>query len=190
MKQLQIILSMFLLASCAQDMGHYVGVESPSPCKTIIIAPNRYNIDDAIYKKLVTWAQHELPTLDYIVLDTVTPDSPPVCGEVLLHYSSQSIPMPIVSDTLKNSDSKTCVNTPGMTSLFRYQLILEIQDPTTQEKFFSISTEMESTETDIEKILLDMEQALYAKFLRVQGPESHVKLSITSKILPASKYFL
>jgi hypothetical protein len=190
MKKLQIILSMCLLTSCAQDMGHYVALPSKSPCKTVIIAPNRHHVDDAIYKQLVEWAQHELPTLDYIVLDTVTPDSPPVCGEVLLHYSSQLIPMPVVSDTPKSSDPKMCVNTPGMAPLFRYQLILEIQDPHTQEKFFSISTEMESTETDIQKILLDMEQALYAKFLRVQGPESHVEVRTTSKILPASKRFL
>jgi hypothetical protein len=189
MKQLQIILGMFLLASCAQDMGHYVGVTAKSPCKTLIIAPNRYNIDDAIYKKLVEWAQNELPTLDYMVLDTVTPDSPPICGEVALHYSSQPIPMVSNSNTPKPSDPKICVNTPNMDSLFRYQLTLEIQDPNTQEKFFSISTEMESTETDIQKILSDMEQALYAKFLRVQGPESHVKLNTTSNILSASKYF-
>jgi hypothetical protein len=183
MKKKYSILAMFLLTGCAQDMGHYATLSAKGHCKIVTIAPNRNNIDNTIYKKLVEWAQQELPALGYLVLDQVTEDIPPACGEVVLHYSSQFLPN---HDTPPMpTDTQMCANAPTTTPLSRYQLTLAIQHHKTKENVFIISTEMESSETDQEKILSDMESALYDKFLRVQGPESQVETKTTSKILPA-----
>jgi hypothetical protein len=69
--------------------------------------------------------------------------------------------------------------------LTRHQFALEIQNTRSQENILHISAEMESSETNQEQILSDMENAMYSKFLQVQGPKSKVETKTTGKILPA-----
>ena len=180
MKNIYVILGMFLLAGCAQDMGHYVSLPTQSPCKMVSIGPNNSDIDSTIYDKLVAWIQSELPRLGYVIVDPTAEDAPCTCGEVIVHYSSQ-----VIQTHEAPADSKMCINTPVVTTLIRHQLTLEIQKTKTQESILRISAEMESSEADQDRILSDMENSLYSKFLQVQGPESQVETKTTRKILPA-----
>jgi hypothetical protein len=109
--QLYIMLGMFLLGGCAQDMGYYVNLPAQSTCKIVTISPNRTGIDHGIYNRLVAWAQKELPSLGYMIVDPTAKDAPSTCGEVVAHYSSQVLPTHETSAA--STDSKTCINTPA-----------------------------------------------------------------------------
>lgn len=182
MKNIYVILGMFLLAGCAQDMGHYVNLPTQSPCKMVSISPNRTGIENTIYEKLVAWIETELPKLGYVIVDPTAEGAPSTCGKVIIHYSKQFLPNHETPSA--TTDSMTCVNTPTL-SLTRHQLTLEIQKMDTKENILRISAEMESSETDQDRILSDIENSLYSKFLQVQGPESQAETKATRKILPA-----
>ena len=167
MKKIYSILGTFLLVGCAQDMGHYVNLPAKISCKIVTISPNLYGMEQSTYNKLLGWAKKQLPALGYTVLGKVREDSPRPCGEVTFHYSRQGLAM-AESDT---------------TFLYRHQLTLYIQDIVTQEKLFSVATELESSEADEDKMITDMENALNTKFLQVKGPESHVETIAVNKIL-------